>query len=345
MKSRFLDSLFCKKVDYPPIWFMRQAGRYLFEYRLLRLKAGNFFDLCYSSELIAIATLQPLKRYNLDAAIIFSDILLLPASMGLKLNFLDNLGPVFLNPIRNMNDINNLFDVIPIEKMHFLLKAINIVTKELNNIPLIGFSGSPWTLATYMVEGKITKNFCYIKKLLYSNPKILHLLLKKIEKNVISYLCSQIDFGVSALMIFDTWGGILDPFNYNLFSLDYIINIIKQVNLYKKIPFIFFGRNINHYILSALRENNNFEVNAIAFDWGDNINIINNIPKSIAFQGNLDPCFLYGDNITIIKEVKNILSNCFNRNGYIFNLGHGVYPDIDPYKLELIIDVIKNFKN
>ncbi|HFL8795010.1 MAG TPA: uroporphyrinogen decarboxylase [Candidatus Azosocius sp. HAIN] len=346
MKNRFLNALCCNKVDRPPVWFMRQAGRYLSEYRLLRFKSGNFFELCYSSELIALATLQPLKRYDLDAVIIFSDILLLPAYMGLNLKFVDNFGPIFLNPVRNINDIKLLNDIFPSKDFNFLLKAIKIIVYELNDvIPLLGFSGTPWTLAVYMIEGKITKNFSYIKKFLYTNSSVLHILLKKLEINIVSYLCAQIDFGVKVLVLFDTWGGILTPFNYKIFSLNYVINIINQVNLYKKIPFIFFGRNINNFIIEELKSGN-LSLDAIGFDWSLNLDtIVKNIPNNIVIQGNLDPSVLYGDHLFIIKEINNIMKICYNRNGYIFNLGHGIYPDIDPYSLELIINTIDRYKN
>lgn len=347
MKDRFLCSLKGQKVDHPPIWFMRQAGRFLFEYRFLRSKSGSFLDLCFSSDFIVAATLQPIKRYDLDAVIVFSDILLLPFLMGLKLEFVDGLGPFFLNPIRNVDDINKLHDICFVKDFIFVLNAINIIVKELNDdVPLIGFSGSPWTLAVYMVEGKITKNFSFIKKLLYSNTNVLHTLLKKLEKNIINYLCCQIDYGAKILMIFDTWGGVLPIFYYKLFSFDYIINIIKEVKLYKNVPFIIFSKGINRFLFDFFKNESNIIFDVVSFDDSDDMfSIVNKTPVNIAIQGNLDPCVLYSDDLFISKYVNDMLKKCYNRNKYIFNLGHGVYPDVNPYSLELIINIIKMYKN
>jgi uroporphyrinogen decarboxylase len=318
---------------------MRQAGRYLPEYRALREKSKNFLNFCKNPELACIATLQPIKRFDLDAAIIFSDILTIPDAMGLDLHFTTGEGPVFNKPIRSINDINDLKSIDPFYDLKYVMDAIKITSSELDKLPLIGFSGSPWTLATYMVEGRGSKTFNVIKKMLYQSPETINKLLNILTKNVILYLKAQIDSGVKTVMIFDTWGGILTPSYYREYSLKFMEVIVKEIKNYSSCPIILFSKNTEHSLINIAETN----CNAISIDWTVNINkarqIIN---KKIAIQGNLDPCVLYGNKKTIELETKKILDDYGNYNGHIFNLGHGIYPDINPKHVHYMIDAIRN---
>ncbi len=343
MKNRFLKALKCEQVDRPPVWFMRQAGRYLPEYRTLRKQVPNFLSFCKTPELACEATLQPLKRFNLDAAIIFSDILTIPDAMGLKVDFLENQGPFFPKTISSTQDINNLKKINPKEDLNYVMKAIKLVTKELNNkIPLIGFSGSPWTLATYMIEGQGSKTFNITKKMLYKNPKTLTKLLNILSENIILYLQEQINSGVESIMIFDTWGGILTPEKYNTFSLSYMKKIVKALKINNKhIPIILFSKNTPHSIIDISKTG----CDAVSLDWTINLQTARKqINNKIALQGNLDPCVLYGNKSTIQSETLNVLNNYNYHTGHIFNLGHGIYPDINPSNVQYMIETIENYK-
>lgn len=330
--DRYLRALRCLPVDYTPVWMMRQAGRYLPEYRALRAKSGDFMTMCKTPELACEVTLQPLKRFDLDAAIIFSDILTIPDAMGLGLYFETGEGPKFNKSISCKADIDKLPIPDPELSLQYVMDAIRLTRKELaGKVPLIGFSGSPWTLATYMIEGGSSKTFTKIKKMLYSEPHVLHKLLDKLAQSVALYLNAQIQAGAQSIMIFDTWGGVLSHQSYSEFSLNYMQQILSQLQLGKKDP-----NNIASYVpvtlftkggglwLDKIRQTG---CDAMGVDWTVNLSHLENKGK-IAIQGNLDPSVLYANQATIESNVDTVLTEFGHYNGHIFNLGHGIHQDI-----------------
>ena len=341
--DRYLRALQCLPVDYTPIWMMRQAGRYLPEYRQLRAKAGDFMTMCQTPELACEATLQPLQRFDLDAAIIFSDILTIPDAMGLGLYFETGEGPKFKKTISCLNDITQLPVPDPEQSLTYVMDAIRLTKQELDGkVPLIGFSGSPWTLATYMVEGGSSKTFTKIKKMLYCEPKALHLLLEKLANSVALYLNAQIAAGAQSIMIFDTWGGALSHQSYRSFSLHYMQLIISQLKRGKK------SQNITSYIpvtlftkggglwLDAISSSG---CDAIGVDWTVDLNQIDQ-KGNIAIQGNLDPAILYANQETIASNVESVLAEFGHYNGHIFNLGHGIHQDIPIEHVQYLVDAV-----
>ena len=341
--DRYLRALQCLPVDYTPIWMMRQAGRYLPEYRQLRAKAGDFMTMCQNPELACEATLQPLQRFDLDAAIIFSDILTIPDAMGLGLYFETGEGPKFKKTVSCLNDIAQLPIPDPEQSLTYVMDAIRLTKLELNGkVPLIGFSGSPWTLATYMVEGGSSRTFTKIKKMLYCEPKALHLLLEKLANSVALYLNAQIAAGAQSIMIFDTWGGALSHQSYRSFSLHYMQLIISQLKRGKK------SQNINSYIpvtlftkggglwLDAISSSG---CDAIGVDWTVDLNQIDQ-KGNIAIQGNLDPAILYANQETIASNVESVLAEFGHYNGHIFNLGHGIHQDIPIEHVQYLVDAV-----
>ena len=341
--DRYLRALQCLPVDYTPIWMMRQAGRYLPEYRQLRAKAGDFMTMCQNPELACEATLQPLQRFDLDAAIIFSDILTIPDAMGLGLYFETGEGPKFKKTISCLNDITQLPVPDPEQSLTYVMDAIRLTKQELDGkVPLIGFSGSPWTLATYMVEGGSSRTFTKIKKMLYCEPKALHLLLEKLANSVALYLNAQIAAGAQSIMIFDTWGGALSHQSYRSFSLHYMQLIISQLKRGKK------SQNINSYIpvtlftkggglwLDAISSSG---CDAIGVDWTVDLNQIDQ-KGNIAIQGNLDPAILYANQETIASNVESVLAEFGHYNGHIFNLGHGIHQDIPIEHVQYLVDAV-----
>ena len=341
--DRYLRALQCLPVDYTPIWMMRQAGRYLPEYRQLRAKAGDFMTMCQNPELACEATLQPLQRFDLDAAIIFSDILTIPDAMGLGLYFETGEGPKFKKTISCLNDIAQLPVPDPEQSLTYVMDAIRLTKQELDGkVPLIGFSGSPWTLATYMVEGGSSRTFTKIKKMLYCEPKALHLLLEKLANSVALYLNAQIAAGAQSIMIFDTWGGALSHQSYRSFSLHYMQLIISQLKRGKK------SQNINSYIpvtlftkggglwLDAISSSG---CDAIGVDWTVDLNQIDQ-KGNIAIQGNLDPAILYANQETIASNVESVLAEFGHYNGHIFNLGHGIHQDIPIEHVQYLVDAV-----
>lgn len=338
--DRLIKALLRQPVDMTPVWLMRQAGRYLPEYREVRKKAKDFLSLCKNPELACEVTLQPLRRFPLDAAIIFSDILTIPDAMGLGLYFEEGEGPRFKNPIQTTADIKKLA-VPDMEKLSYVMQAIERTKKELNNaVPLIGFSGSPWTLATYMLEGGSSKNFSKIKKFLFEHPQHLHQILKILADSVIAYLNAQIDAGADVVMIFDSWGGILTPRDYQLFSLDYMTYIIKNLNRQRgeqKIPVILFTKGGANW-LEAMAEGG---ANALGIDWSINIgDAKKRVGNKVALQGNMDPSILYASPERIREEVKTILKDYGNQPGHVFNLGHGMLPDVPPENVTVLVDTV-----
>ncbi|TSJ90684.1 uroporphyrinogen decarboxylase [Gilliamella apicola] len=341
--DRYLRALQCLPVDYTPIWMMRQAGRYLPEYRQLRAKAGDFMTMCQTPELACEATLQPLQRFDLDAAIIFSDILTIPDAMGLGLYFETGEGPKFKKTISCLNDITQLPVPDPEQSLTYVMDAIRLTKQELDGkVPLIGFSGSPWTLATYMVEGGSSRTFTKIKKMLYCEPKALHLLLEKLANSVALYLNAQIAAGAQSIMIFDTWGGALSHQSYRSFSLHYMQLIISQLKRGKK------SQNINSYIPVTLFTKggglwldaiSNSGCDAIGVDWTVDLNQIDQ-KGNIAIQGNLDPAILYANQETIASNVESVLAEFGHYNGHIFNLGHGIHQDIPIEHVQYLVDAV-----
>ena len=341
--DRYLRALQCLPVDYTPIWMMRQAGRYLPEYRQLRAKAGDFMTMCQTPELACEATLQPIRRFDLDAAIIFSDILTIPDAMGLGLYFETGEGPKFKKTISCLDDIAQLPIPDPGQSLKYVMDAIGLTKKELGGkVPLIGFSGSPWTLATYMVEGGSSKTFTKIKKMLYCEPKALHLLLEKLANSVILYLNAQIEAGAQSIMIFDTWGGVLSHESYRAFSLHYMELILSQLKRGKK------SQNITSYVPVTLFTKggglwldtmSKSGADAIGVDWTVDLNQIEQKGK-IAIQGNLDPSILYANKETIESNVESVLSEFGYHNGHVFNLGHGIHQDIPIEHVQYLVESV-----
>lgn len=341
-KSNFIRSLFRQPVDRTPVWVMRQAGRYLPEYRETRLKAGDFLTLCKTPELAAEVTLQPLRRFNFDAAILFSDILTIPDAMGLELYFKENEGPRFARPVTDINDINKYNDNEVIEKLDYVFNAARLIRQKMpQHLPLIGFAGSPWTLACYMLEGQGSKDFKKVMYWLFTNPQHLHVLLTKLAELVSLYLIEQIKSGVNAIQIFDTWGGILSTDNYKNFSLHYmniIVNRLKEYN--SDIPVILFTKGGGMWLdLIA-----NTKCDGISIDWTCDLKTARaKVGEKKAIQGNLHPQVLLTNPKVIRNEVKKVLDEFGNGSGLIFNLGHGITPDVPPENVAVLVDAVHEF--
>ncbi|BBB24907.1 uroporphyrinogen decarboxylase [Amphritea japonica] len=339
--DRFLRALMREPVDVTPVWMMRQAGRYLPEYRATRAQAGDFLSLCKNRDLACEVTIQPLERYDLDAAILFSDILTIPDAMGLGLYFEVGEGPKFKKVIRTEADV----DALPVPKsasdLDYVMNAVKTIRSELNGrVPLIGFSGSPWTLATYMVEGGSSKDFRHIKKMMYATPEVLHQLLDKLAQSVTDYLNEQIRSGAQAVQIFDTWGGALSGPMYQEFSLKYmqkIANGLIRENEGRKVPLIMFTKNGGQW-LEAMAEAG---ADALGLDWTTNIDDARaRIGDKVALQGNMDPSVLYGTPERIRAEVADILARYGSGPGHIFNLGHGIHQFVDPAQPKIFVDAV-----
>ncbi|HIF88046.1 MAG TPA: uroporphyrinogen decarboxylase [Gammaproteobacteria bacterium] len=339
--DRFLKALAREKVDVTPVWMMRQAGRYLPEYRSIRKQAGDFLSLCQNPELACEVTLQPLRRYAFDAAILFSDILTIPDAMGQGLYFAEGEGPKFRKVIRSAADVDNLPDVNIADELSYVTDAVALIRKELNgSVPLIGFSGSPWTLATYMIEGGGSKDFRFAKQFLYNHPEAMHLLLDKLALAVTDYLNAQIRAGAQALQIFDTWGGILTSAAYREFSLDYMSKIIGGLiteNEGRKVPVIVFTKNGGQW-LQAIAD---CACQAIGLDWTTDIGTARSqVGERVALQGNMDPTLLYASTDSIRREVATILKSFGAGSGHVFNLGHGITPEVDPEHVAVFVEAV-----
>ena len=324
-------------VERVPVWVMRQAGRILPEYREVRAKAGSFIKLATTPELAAEVTIQPVTRFGVDAAIIFSDILVVPEAMGLPYLMEEQKGPVFPEVIRSAKDLEKLRLAEPEQDLSYVLDAIKIVKKELNNkIPLIGFAGAPFTIFCYMVEGRGSKTFSQAKKMLYAEPALAHQLLQLITDSTIKYLKSQIAVGANLLQIFDSWAGILSPAQYSEFSTKYLRQICDAI---QEVPVTLFSKGA----FFAREEMGKLACNTIGLDWNMDIKESRAlVGPNKTLQGNLDPCTLYGDYATIKKETIHMLEQ-FGRQRTIANLGHGVYPDIDPDKVACFIDTVQSW--
>ncbi len=339
--DRFLRALLRQPVDITPVWMMRQAGRYLPEYRASRAAAGDFMGLCTNPERACEVTLQPLERYPLDAAILFSDILTIPDAMGLGLYFEAGEGPRFRKSIASEADIAALPVVDPRKDLPYVLDAVSTIRRELNGrVPLIGFSGSPWTLATYMLEGGSSKDFARTKTLLYNQPEVLHLLLEKLADSVIAYLNGQIEAGAQAVQIFDTWGGALSHAAYREFSLQYMEKIVSRLIRHaegRDVPVILFTKGGGQWIEAMAATG----CHALGLDWTTNIGEARQrVGAKVALQGNMDPALLRANPARIRQEVSNILADFGANSGHVFNLGHGITPDIDPEHARVFIDAV-----
>jgi len=339
--DRFLRALMRQPVDMTPVWMMRQAGRYLPEYRESRGKAGDFMSLCTNPDLACEVTLQPLERYPLDAAILFSDILTIPDAMGLGLYFETGEGPRFRKPVRAEADINNLSVIDPHKDLPYVVNAVSTIRRELNGrVPLIGFSGSPWTLATYMVEGGSSKDFARCKTMAYNQPELMHQLLDTLAKSVIVYLNAQIEAGAQAVQIFDTWGGALSHAAYREFSLQYMSQIVAGLTKEhegRPVPVILFTKGGGQWLEDIADSG----CNALGLDWTTHIGEARQrVGDRVALQGNMDPAILRASPQRIRQEVETILSEYGPGNGHIFNLGHGITPDINPAHAGAFIDAV-----
>ncbi len=324
-------------VERTPIWIMRQAGRYLPQYRAIREKT-TFLNLCKTPELAAEVTIQPVNIIGVDAAIIFSDILVIPEAMGMKLEITEGRGPVFEHPVRNKSDADNLKVLDPFKDLKYVMDALALTKKELNGrVPLIGFCGAPWTLLTYMVEGKGSKNFSHIKKLLYNDPATAHFILDKLADAAADYLSAQLESGADAVQIFDTWGGILSQNDFEEFSLPYIEKVISKIKR-KEQPVILFAKGV-HYKLEKLAGTG---ADVVGIDWTMDIGKVREkIGGNTAVQGNLDPTVLYGSKKKIEEETKRILREFGDGSGHVFNLGHGILPDVDPENARYLVETVK----
>lgn len=338
LNDLFLRACLRQPVVRTPVWFMRQAGRYLPEYRAVRSRV-DFLTLCKTPDLAAEVTVQPVDIIGVDAAIIFSDILVVPEAMGLKLIVEENNGgPKFPSPVRTRNDIDRLKQPDPNSDLKYVMDAIRVTKQSLSDrVPLIGFSGSPWTLATYMVEGQGSKNFKIIKEWMFKKPSDIHRLLEMLTVAVINYLTAQARSGAQALQIFDTWGGILSRDDFMEFSLPYITRIVSEV---KKpgVPIIVFCKDCG----LALEEIAQTGADVVGLDWTIDMKLARNqVGKKVALQGNMDPVMLYAPIPRIEKEVENILGKFGNGTGHIFNLGHGILPDTPVEHVRAFVEAVK----
>ncbi|MDX8406389.1 MAG: uroporphyrinogen decarboxylase [Mariprofundus sp.] len=338
----FLRACLKEDVERTPVWMMRQAGRYLPEYRATRLGAGGFLSLCKTPELACEVSIQPVDIVGVDAAIMFSDILVVPEAMGMELTFGVGEGPRFPQPIRTRADVEALPVPDPEDELGYVMAAIGLIRKELaGRVPLIGFTGSPWTLATYMVEGGGSKTYSKIKSMMYNEPETMHLLLGKLADAVAAYLNAQIANGVRAVQIFDTWGGILSTRDYKEFSLAYMQRIIDQLTREhegRRVPVIVYTKGGMGWLEDIAATG----CDVIGLDWSIDIDLAKaRVGDKVALQGNMDPTMLYANPERIRTEVKDILARFGQGNGHVFNLGHGIMPDIPVEHAKAFIQAVK----
>ncbi|MBR7003169.1 MAG: uroporphyrinogen decarboxylase [Neisseriaceae bacterium] len=339
--NTFIKALLKQDTEYTPVWLMRQAGRYLPEYREVRQNAGGFMDLCRNTDFATEVTLQPIDRFNLDAAILFSDILTVPDAMGLGLSFVAGEGPKFAHPVQDEKAVQQLA-VPDMEKLSYVFNAVASIKNALNNrVPLIGFSGSPFTLACYMIEGGGSRDFRLVKEMLYRRPDLLHTILDINAKAVTAYLNAQIAAGANAVQIFDTWGGILSDAAFGEFSLQYITKIIngltKQDANGNQVPVIVFVKGGGLWLEQMAQSG----ANALGLDWTVNIkDARRRVGDKVALQGNFDPFALFGTGQSIEAEVGRILADYGKGNGHIFNLGHGIHQLTDPERVKDLVEVV-----
>jgi uroporphyrinogen decarboxylase len=320
---------------------MRQAGRYLPEYRATRERAGSFLKLCMTPELACEVTLQPLARYPLDAAILFSDILTIPHALGLGLHFETGEGPKIERPVRSLADVRRLGVPDPYQELRYVMDAVQVIRRELHGkVPLIGFAGSPWTVGTYIVEGGSSREFSKIKGMLYDAPATLHELLDLLAKSTLSYLNAQIESGAQAVMIFDTWGGVLTPAQYQEFSLHYMTRIVDGLTRERegrRVPIILFTKGGGAWLSEMAKTN----CDALGVDWTTDLSAARkSVNDAKALQGNLDPSCLYASPERIREEVARVLASYGHGSGHVFNLGHGIHPQIPPEHAGAMIQAV-----
>jgi uroporphyrinogen decarboxylase len=336
--DRLIRALRREPVDRTPVWIMRQAGRYLPEYRALRARTGDFLTLCKTPELACEATMQPIHRFpQLDAAIVFSDILTIPDAMGRGLYFEAGEGPRFEKPVRSLTDVHTLHVPDPDGDLGYVMSAVAAVRAELGDkLPLIGFAGSPWTVATYMVEGGPSKNFAHIRGMMYSDPAVLHELLDVLARSTSVYLDGQIRAGADVVMVFDTWGGSLTPATYREFSLRYMERIVKDLAGHD-VPVVLFTKGGGAWLESMADTG----ATALGLDWTTDLDDARQrVGDRVALQGNLDPCVLYAAPDKIRDAVATALDSFGSGSGHVFNLGHGIHPTVDPGHLEALLDAV-----
>lgn len=339
--DRLLRALKRQPVDCTPVWIMRQAGRYLPEYRETRARAGNFLTLCKTPELACEVTLQPLRRFSLDAAILFSDILTIPDAMGLGLTMNEGEGPRFSSPVRTGEDIATIPAIDIASDLRYVTDAVTLIRDRLeDSVPLIGFTGSPWTLMTYMVEGASSKEFALAKGMVYDKPELAHELLGKVTDAVIRYLKAQVAAGTQALMVFDTWGGVLSTPTYLDFSLGYmakIVSALKNDVATAETPVTLFTKGGANW-LPRIAETG---CDGVGVDWTIALDQAwTRVDGKVALQGNMDPAVLYASSDKVATEARRIIREFGDRPGHIFNLGHGIHPGVDPERVATLVDTV-----
>ena len=336
-----LRALLRERVDRTPVWMMRQAGRYLPEYRATRERAGSFLKLCMTPELACEVTLQPLERFPLDAAILFSDILTIPHALGLGLQFETGEGPKIERPVRSLSDVRRLSVPDPNVELRYVMDAVSLIRRELDGrVPLIGFAGSPWTVGTYAVEGGSSREFSKIKAMLYDAPAALHELMDVLARSTLAYLNAQIAAGAQAIMIFDTWGGVLTPAQYREFSLEYMARIVDGLTREhdgRRVPIILFTKGGGAWLDQMAKTN----CDALGVDWTTNLADARRLVSDAkALQGNLDPSCLYASPQRIREQVARVLASYGKGHGHVFNLGHGIHPQIPPEHAGAMIQAV-----
>ena len=342
--DRFLRALRLEPTDTTPIWVMRQAGRYLPEYRATRERAGSFMGLAQQPEFACEVTLQPLARFDLDAAILFSDILTVPDAMGLGLSFAEGEGPQFARPLRSKADIDKLAVPDMDGELRYVMDAVRLIRKELRGrVPLIGFSGSPWTLACYMVEGRGSKDFATLKAMCWNEPKLAHQLLDTLAQAVAAYLIAQAAAGAQALMIFDTWGGLLGPGPFREFSLRTMAQIVAALKAdaaSRELPVVLFSKGAGQH-LAALADTG---CAGLGVDWTvDLADARAAVGGRVALQVNLDPAILRAAPAVVRREARMVLDSYGNHPGHIFNLGHGITPEVPPEQVKILVDEVHQY--
>lgn len=341
-ESLLLRALRREPVLRTPVWLMRQAGRYLPEYRQVRARAGDFMSLCKNKELACEVTLQPLRRFDLDAAILFSDILTIPDAMGLGLYFSEGEGPCFQHPLHSVRSIERLNASDVLDRLGYVMEAVRYIRRELPaGLPLIGFSGSPWTLACYMVEGKSSPDFKRMRDLIRTEPEVAGLLLDKLTFSVIDYLKAQADAGANALMIFDTWGGLLDTPDYQHFSLSGMRAIVAELKRsFPDVPVILFTKGSDAWLEDMAASG----CAALGLDWTCDLGRARQrVGNQVALQGNLDPAILLTNEKTIRSDVKRVLAAYGHGSGHVFNLGHGITPNVPPEHVSSLVEAVREY--
>lgn len=336
----FLRALLNQPVKYTPVWLMRQAGRYLPEYRASRAKAGSFLDLCHNTDLATEVTLQPLDRFALDAAILFSDILTIPDAMGLGLDFVEGEGPRFERPLQNEEDINSL-QVPDMSKLRYVFDAVTSIRRALNgSVPLIGFSGSPFTLACYMVEGRGSRDFRHLKTMMYRRPDLLQRILQINAQTVTEYLNEQIAAGAQAVQIFDTWGGILSDAAFKRYDLPYLQQVVSGLNRRaenRQVPVVIFTKGGGLWLEQLAQ----LGADALGTDWTVNLQQARQrVGTQVALQGNLDPLALFGSQDCLELEIERLLAEYGHGSGHVFNLGHGINQYTDPEQVAFMVEAV-----